>query len=535
MRFFMRQTSDDLKQLWTQINRALSIVQVGLEADNHAFSHTSSLGYVTTCPSKLGTGMKVTVALSLPHLGNSPNFPALCNALRLVSTREYGSVLGRDIWTITNVDCLGVSEVDIVSGIIQGCARLVALETRSERGESIFDAIPGLGKEPFPGFSLDKCPPRLPDLTYHKTLVADVLRTHPDVYRKLRRTSTRMGVQLAPCIKPGIDTKGSSEHPVSGLVAGDAESFTTFQEIFHPVIAKLHPAFRICPKLWTCPIHADLSKVVDFEDDASSGYIHSVRVEFRSNIDGFRLAPCCSDEERRDVERLTVKGMLRLTKEFPGEYMPLPSSMSYTPREGGISKSLHKQLCEEGLGFSEPTLPLHLAAGLGANWPDARGIFLTTNRNLAVWCNESDHLRIISFQPGARVKAACACVVACAETLQEQLQIDGHQYMLLDALGYLAVSPEHLGHGLHCTLALNLPRLGSRLEFGALCKAFGASGTWRAGYWDISSVPSVGTAWEEIVNRVIKASSQLIRLEKMLEKGVSIDHELKSVHVSMEI
>jgi len=220
MRFFMRQTSDDLKQLWTQINRALSIVQDGLEADNHAFSHTSSLGYVTTCPSKLGTGMKVTVALSLPHLGNSPNFPALCNALRLVSTREYGSVLGRDIWTITNVDCLGVSEVDIVSGIIQGCARLVALETRSERGESIFDAIPGLGKEPFPGFSLDKCPPRLPDLTYHKTLVADVLRTHPDVYRKLRRTSTRMGVQLAPCIKPGIDTKGSSEHPVSGLVAG---------------------------------------------------------------------------------------------------------------------------------------------------------------------------------------------------------------------------------------------------------------------------------------------------------------------------
>ena len=33
-------------------------------------------------------------------------------------------------------------------------------------------------------------------------------------------------------------------------------------------------------------------------------------------------------------------------------------------------------------------------------WPDGRGIFLSSDRNLIVWVNEEDHLRIISLEQG---------------------------------------------------------------------------------------------------------------------------------------
>ena len=41
-----------------------------------------------------------------------------------------------------------------------------------------------------------------------------------------------------------------------------------------------------------------------------------------------------------------------------------------------------------------------LGAGGCVSWPTGRGIFLSSDRQLIVWVNEEDHLRIISLNKG---------------------------------------------------------------------------------------------------------------------------------------
>ena len=53
---------------------------------------------------------------------------------------------------------LGTSEVDLVNIMIEGCAKLVRLETKLEKGEPVFEFTPGLGDDEFPGFPAGTCP-----------------------------------------------------------------------------------------------------------------------------------------------------------------------------------------------------------------------------------------------------------------------------------------------------------------------------------------------------------------------------------------
>ena len=41
-----------------------------------------------------------------------------------------------------------------------------------------------------------------------------------------------------------------------------------------------------------------------------------------------------------------------------------------------------------------------ISAGIERDWPDARGVFVSKQRNAVVWCNAEDHLRIISIERG---------------------------------------------------------------------------------------------------------------------------------------
>ena len=47
-------------------------------------------------------------------------------------------------------------------------------------------------------------------------------------------------------------------------------------------------------------------------------------------------------------------------------------------------------------------------AGLGRNWPDARGVYMNVhdvdaNPDFIVWINEEDHLRIMVLQKGGNI------------------------------------------------------------------------------------------------------------------------------------
>jgi len=172
-----------------------------------------------------------------------------------------------------------------------------------------------------------------------------------------------------------------------------------------------------------------------------------------------------------------------------------------------------------------------LSAGLGRDWPEARGTFLTDAQDLWVFCNEEDHLRIISRQEGRNLKGALARALDCVQQLEAEFQREGTSYMHDGRLGYLTVDPTHLGSALRCTITMRLQRLAARPGFFALCAALGMQAAWRGGAWELATGPSLGLSEVEVANGILEACDRLSSLERQLEQGADIGAELAALGV----
>jgi len=68
------------------------------------------------------------------------------------------------------------------------------------------------------------------------------------------------------------------------------------------------------------------------------------RVRTGRSIRGFRLPPVCGFDERRQMEAIAVKGLMKMTGEFKGDYYPLHGSRSYAPKPNGMPESKEDEL-----------------------------------------------------------------------------------------------------------------------------------------------------------------------------------------------
>lgn len=102
------------KPVWDEINALDSQLEEKL---NFAFS--SELGYLTACPTNLGTGLRASVMLHLPGLvlaGQMEKVIRACNQLNLAVRGIYGegSEASGSIFQISNQQTLGESESTII-------------------------------------------------------------------------------------------------------------------------------------------------------------------------------------------------------------------------------------------------------------------------------------------------------------------------------------------------------------------------------------------------------------------------------------
>jgi len=527
LRFFARQhTAIDLKKLWARLKRTVDSMEQGAQQRGYSYARSDRLGYVTTDPSRLGCALRISVSLRIPLLAEAADLPGLCRTFGLQSTQEVTSASHGGVWSVSTSDCLGTSEVELVARISRGCAALVALEQRLESNEPIYDAMPGLGSQPYPGFSSVSCPSSMPDLKEHHSAMACVLKSSPAIYEQLRDRTTSAGVGLAACIKPGVDDPGHPKAVSAGIVAGDEACYKEFSDLFYPVINRLHGA--VVPASGH-PFDADMSKLSLRSLDPQGGSVVSVRVELRRNVRGLRLAPCISHPERREVERLLVAGMAALGEESAGEYLPLACSQSYPPRPGGVTWADQSRLCAEDVLFSEPSGVARLSAGIGRDWPDARGSYVAEAQGMHVRCNEEDHLRFIVSRPGGGLQAAFGDVRRCAQALEAQLKSEGYSYMADDRLGYLTVDPGNLGNGLCCSVAMKLPMLSTHPDFFPACNQVGLRTAWQGGAWELSAGPSLCVSEVAMINGMVGCCDQLLALEQKLAEGHPVESELRSM------
>ena len=92
------------------------------------YSFSADYGYLTACPTNLGTGMKVSAMLHLPALGIKKSIQTVSAGIRndgaaISGTMEKNGIPMGSIYQVFNKVSLGLSEIDIIElmdGIISG-------------------------------------------------------------------------------------------------------------------------------------------------------------------------------------------------------------------------------------------------------------------------------------------------------------------------------------------------------------------------------------------------------------------------------
>jgi creatine kinase len=379
----------------------------------------------------------------------------------------------------------------------------------------------------FPG---DKCPDALPDLSKHGNLAAVALREHPEIYEKYKNVTTKGGVSFAKCIKTGIDNPGHPHILTCGLVAGDEECFETFKDLFDIVVGQRNGNYAADAKHQT---DMDVSKLSKTKIDPDGKYVLTTRCRTGRSVRGLPLPPSCSFEQRRETERVCVKGLNKLEGELKGTYFPLNGSRSMGD-DAGMSTEKEEALRKNGNLFQEPDSTLLLSSGCGRHWPDARGIYHNDAENFFVWVNEEDQLRIVSMEKGDNITAIFTRFANATEAIQKSLKEDGYDFMHNDHLGFILTCPSNLGTGLRAGAMVQVPLFSARPDFKDVLKkmrlqARGTAGVDSAstgGTWDISNSDRLGMSEVQLCNLFIEGIAQVIKWEKQLEAGENIDAAL---------
>lgn len=341
-----------------------------------------------------------------------------------------------------------------------------------------------------------------------------------ELYNKLKDRTTKNGVTLDKCIKTGIENPGHPTIATVGMVAGDAESYEVFKELFDPVIDQRHGGYAPDAKH---PTNLDLSQVIDGNIDPS--YVISTRVRSGRSIAGIPLPPSCNKAERRKVEAVVTKALRNLDGPLKGDYYPLAGSQSYGPKPGGMSHAEEEQLREDHFLFQEPDSTLLVSGGMERDWPDARGIFTNNDKNALVWLNEEDHLRIISMEMGADIKNVFSRFVNLCDAVEKVVTKEGYGFSHSEHLGYILTCPSNLGTGLRASMMVKLPYLSQMPYFKKMAGKYriqirGSGGVDSEfnGVFDLSNSDRLGVGEVDLVNTMIRGVGEMIEEEKRLEK-----------------
>ena len=126
LRVISMQKGGDIKEVFGRLVDAITQIHQSIE-----FSFNSHLGYITSCPTNLGTAMRASVHIKLPKLSKDMNtFKEITDRYHLQIRGIHGehSQSEDGIYDISNARRLGVSEVECVQDMFDGVSALIAKE-----------------------------------------------------------------------------------------------------------------------------------------------------------------------------------------------------------------------------------------------------------------------------------------------------------------------------------------------------------------------------------------------------------------------
>ena len=514
----------NMKAVFERFCTGLNKVETAIKGKGYGFMWNEHLGYILTCPSNLGTGLRGGVHLKIPHVSLQKEFADILKKLRL-QKRGVGGVDTEAVggtFDISNADRLGSSEVEQVQCVVDGVSLLIAMEKELEAGKPITSLYEQLmSGTPARQIVMEAekgevtTVSNLPDLSKHNNWMSRCLTK--EIYDKLSVLKTPSGFTLDQAIQTGVDNPGHPFIMTVGCVAGDEESYDVFGELFDPVIEGRHNGYK---KDALHKTDLDASNLVGGED-LDSNFVLSSRVRTGRSIRGLALPPHCTRGERREVEKVVVEALDTLKGSLQGKYYPLNKM---TPQE-------QDQLIEDHFLFDKPVSPLLLSSGMARDWPDARGIWHNDQKTVLVWVNEEDHTRVISMQKGGNMREVFTRFCDSLKQIEDAMKKKGKEFMWNKHLGFILTCPSNLGTGLRAGVHVKLPLLSKDARFEDILKKLrlqkrGTGGVDTAstdGIFDVSNLDRLGFSEVELVQKVVDGVKLLVDMEKCLMEGKSID------------
>ncbi|XP_066592723.1 arginine kinase-like [Prorops nasuta] len=323
-----------------------------------------------------------------------------------------------------------------------------------------------------------------------------------EVFELLKERKTSYGSTLLDVIRSGLCNPDSH----IGIYAADPEAYVVFKELFNPVIEEYHgfESSSSQPETnWGNP--EELGNL-----DPDGAYIISTRVRCARSIEGYPFNPTMNETHYLDLEK-KVSGVLEsLTDDLKGQYYPLL----------GMSRETQDQLIEDHFLFKEGDRFLE-AANSNRFWPKGRGIFFNDTKTFLVWCNEEDHLRLISMEEGGDLATIYGRLVDAVSRIEREISFSRNS-----RLGYLTFCPTNLGTTIRASVHIKLPRLGRDFEaFQEMARKFylqvrgtrGEHTESEDGVYDISNQRRLGLTEFQALSEMRDGILQLIEQEKALE------------------
>eukprot|EP00462_Mataza_sp_D1_P000297 CAMPEP_0175090836 /NCGR_PEP_ID=MMETSP0086_2-20121207/1574_1 /TAXON_ID=136419 /ORGANISM="Unknown Unknown, Strain D1" /LENGTH=934 /DNA_ID=CAMNT_0016363523 /DNA_START=59 /DNA_END=2863 /DNA_ORIENTATION=+ len=133
LRIISMQMGPDIKAVFTRFANLCAEVEKVVTAEGFSFAHSEHLGYILTCPSNLGTGLRASMMVKLPNLGKHPDFKKMAGDLGIQIRGSAGVDSGfTGVFDLSNSARLGKSEVELINIMIDGVAALINKEKELE-------------------------------------------------------------------------------------------------------------------------------------------------------------------------------------------------------------------------------------------------------------------------------------------------------------------------------------------------------------------------------------------------------------------
>ena len=234
----------------------------------------------------------------------------------------------------------------------------------------------------------------------------------------------------------------------------------------------------------------------------------SSRIRLARNLQEFPFPPASTSENREKVIEFVSAAFDKAGELGSGAFF----------ESSDISQMNRKLLVERHL-----ISPEFMREGSG------RGLFIDDSETTSIMVNEEDHVRLQVISSGMSLYDCWKQADKVDTSLAKLLE-----FGFDDSFGYLTSCPTNIGTGLRASILIHLPGLvltreidsviGRISKFGLMVRGFYGEGTDVLGnLFQISNQTTLGRTEEEIIDSLVKVSSQIIEYEKGAQETLMRD------------